>query len=48
MGVVTPLGNDLKKTWAALKMGQSGIGPITKFDASGLPVRIAGELKGLH
>jgi len=46
MGVVTPLGNDLKKTWAALKMGQSGIGPITKFDASGLPVRIAGELKG--
>ncbi|MBI5027171.1 MAG: beta-ketoacyl-ACP synthase II [Nitrospirae bacterium] len=45
MGVVTPLGNDLKKTWAALKMGQSGIGSITKFDASGLPVRIAGELK---
>ena len=45
-GAVTPLGNDLQATWAAVKAGRSGIGPVTKFDASSFPSRIAGELKG--
>ncbi len=45
-GAVTPLGNDLRTTWAALKTGHSGIGPITKFDASSFPSRIAGEVRG--
>ncbi len=45
-GAVTPLGNDLPTTWAALKAARSGIGPITKFDASSFPSRIAGELRG--
>src|SRR5690349_9522700 len=45
LGAVTPLGNDLPTTWRALLAGKSGIGLITRFDASGLPIRIAGEVK---
>lgn len=48
MGVVTPLGNDLETTWAALLAGQSGVGPITRFDASDLPTRIAAEVKDFN
>ena len=43
---MTSLGLTLEETWEGLLAGRSGIGPITQFDASGLPVRIAGELKG--
>jgi 3-oxoacyl-[acyl-carrier-protein] synthase II len=46
IGAMTPLGLTLKETWEGLMAGRSGIGPITQFDASDLPVRIAGELKG--
>lgn len=42
-GCVTPLGNDVATTWAGIKGGRSGVGPITFFDASRLTVRIAGE-----
>jgi 3-oxoacyl-[acyl-carrier-protein] synthase II len=45
LGLVTPLGTGVKKTWDALVDGRSGIGPITKFDASTFDVRIAGEVK---
>ncbi|MCK5286202.1 MAG: beta-ketoacyl-ACP synthase II [Thermodesulfovibrionia bacterium] len=47
IGVVTPLGNNIKTTWQNLTKGFSGIGKITKFDSYGsaLPSRIAGELK---
>ena len=45
IGVVTPLGNDIKTTWENLTKGFSGIGDITKFDPSALPSRIAGEIK---
>jgi 3-oxoacyl-[acyl-carrier-protein] synthase II len=44
MGVVSPLGTGLEKNWSALTNGESGIGPITRFDASGLPVHFAGEV----
>jgi len=44
-GAVTPLGNNIESTWRALVNGASGIGPITRFDASALPCRIAGEVK---
>ncbi len=47
MGAVTPLGLDAATTWAGLREGRSGIGPVTHFDASGLAVRIAGEVRGL-
>lgn len=46
LGLVTPLGNDVPATWDALLAGRSGAGPITRFDASDLPVRIAAEVKG--
>jgi 3-oxoacyl-[acyl-carrier-protein] synthase II len=44
IGAVTPLGLSAAETWAGLIAGRSGIGPITLFDASELPVRIAGEV----
>jgi len=46
MGAVTPVGNSVGESWEALCSGQSGIGPITKFDAAAFDTRIAGELKG--
>jgi len=45
MGAVTPLGNTVPDLWSGLCAGRSGIGPITKFDASDFETRIAGELK---
>jgi len=41
MGLVTPLGNDVASTWAALIAGESGAGPITRFDSALLPVHFA-------
>ncbi|HEY7066229.1 MAG TPA: beta-ketoacyl-ACP synthase II [Chloroflexota bacterium] len=46
LGAVTPLGLDVPTTWQGLLAGQSGIGPITHFDASAMRCQIAGELKG--
>jgi len=45
VGVVSPLGTGNAKNWEALIAGKSGIAPITRFDASDLPVKIAGEVK---
>lgn len=45
MGVMSPLGHTTEESWESLLNGRSGIGPITNFDASGLPSRIAGEVK---
>lgn len=47
MGVVSPVGNDLTSFWSALCAGRSGIGPVTMFDASSYPTKIAGEVKGI-
>lgn len=46
LGAITPLGNSVSETWEGLLAGRSGIGPITMFDASELPTRIAGEIRG--
>ena len=46
MGALTALGLTVEETWAGLVAAKSGIGPVTLFDASNLPVRIAGEVKG--
>jgi len=46
LGLVSPVGNDVPEAWGNLTAGKSGIGPITRFDASALSVRIAGEVKG--
>ena len=45
LGLVTPLDIGVSNTWAKLCKGESGIGPITRFDASQFPVQIAGEVK---
>jgi 3-oxoacyl-[acyl-carrier-protein] synthase II len=46
IGLVTPLGLDRSATWDGLVAGRSGIGPITRFDASDYTCRIAGEVRG--
>ena len=46
LGLVSPVGNGVEESWSALVAGKSGIGPITQFDASTFPTRIAGEVKG--
>jgi 3-oxoacyl-[acyl-carrier-protein] synthase II len=43
--MVTPLGRSLESTWSVLQEGRSGVGPITLFDASTFPTRIAAEAK---
>ena len=45
MGTVNPLGHSIEEFWRNIKAGVSGIGPITKFDASEYPAKIAGEVK---
>jgi len=48
VGLVTPLGTGVDKNWQALMDGRSGIGPVTRFDVSDFPTRIAGEVKDFH
>ncbi len=45
LGALTPLGNSVAESWAGAVAGKSGVGPITKFDASAFNSRIAGEIK---
>ncbi len=45
LGLVTPLGTGVEKTWKAICAGESGIGRITKFDPTGYDAQIAGEVK---
>ena len=48
VGLVTPLGTGVEKNWEALSAGRSGIGPITRFNASEFATRIAGEVKDFN
>ncbi|PJD92715.1 MAG: 3-oxoacyl-ACP synthase [Legionella sp.] len=45
IGVVSPLGTNVSSTWQNLMAGQSGIAPISIFDASAFPTKIAAEVK---
>jgi 3-oxoacyl-[acyl-carrier-protein] synthase II len=46
LGILSPVGIDLASSWDGIVNSRSGIGPITHFDASTFPTRIAGEVKG--
>jgi 3-oxoacyl-[acyl-carrier-protein] synthase II len=48
IGMISPLGVGNDATWQGLVEGRSGIGRITKFDASAYPAQIAGEVKGFN
>ncbi len=48
LGLVCPVGVGVEESWKALLEGKSGIAPITLFDASTYPTRIAGEVKGFE
>jgi 3-oxoacyl-[acyl-carrier-protein] synthase II len=48
VGLVSPLGIGTEANWEALCGGHSGIGPITRFDATAFSARIAGEVKGFN
>jgi 3-oxoacyl-[acyl-carrier-protein] synthase II len=48
LGLITPLGIGVETTWGNLINGKSGIGKITRFDASAFPTQIAGEVKNFN
>ncbi|HSC22651.1 MAG TPA: beta-ketoacyl-ACP synthase II [Casimicrobiaceae bacterium] len=45
LGIVSPVGIGLEEAWSTILAGRSGIGPITRFDASAFPSRIAAEVR---
>lgn len=46
LGIVSPVGSTVDAAWGAILRGESGIGPITRFDASQFPTRFGGEVRG--
>ena len=45
MGAITPIGNSVEEFWTGIKVGQVGIGEITKFDTTEYKVKLAAEVK---
>lgn len=48
LAAITPLGNDARTSWERLLKGESGIGPLTRFDGTDHETRIAGEVRGFE
>ena len=48
LGAVTPLGTGVEKSWQSLCQGKSGIGMVTRFDASDFKTKVAGEVTDLN
>lgn len=48
LGLITPLGIGVERSWEGLTAGRSGIRRITQFDASAFPTQIAGEVEGFN
>jgi 3-oxoacyl-[acyl-carrier-protein] synthase II len=48
LGIVSPVGSTVVSAWDAILSGQSGIGPLTRFDVSAFPVRFGGEVRGFE
>jgi 3-oxoacyl-[acyl-carrier-protein] synthase II len=46
LGIVSPVGSTVQSAWEAVLRGESGIGPITRFDVSAFPVRFGGQVRG--
>jgi 3-oxoacyl-[acyl-carrier-protein] synthase II len=46
LGIISPVGSTVKSAWEAILKGESGIGPITRFDVSAFPVRFGGAVRG--
>jgi 3-oxoacyl-[acyl-carrier-protein] synthase II len=46
LGIVSPVGSTVKTAWEAVLKGESGIGPVTRFDTSAFPVRFGGQVRG--
>jgi 3-oxoacyl-[acyl-carrier-protein] synthase II len=46
LGLICPVGGSVPEAWAAVLRGESGIGPITRFDASAFPTRFGGAVRG--
>ncbi|MBV8852666.1 MAG: beta-ketoacyl-ACP synthase II [Sinobacteraceae bacterium] len=45
LGIISPVGSTVKSAWETILRGQSGIGPISKFDVSAFPVRFGGAVR---
>jgi 3-oxoacyl-[acyl-carrier-protein] synthase II len=45
LGVVSPVGSTVRSAWDAILRGESGIGPVTRFDVSAFPVRFGGQVR---
>ncbi len=45
LGIVSPVGNDVASAWDNIIAGRSGIGALTRFDASSFPTRFGGEVR---
>ena len=48
IGLVSPVGNDVKSAWASILAGRSGIAMVTRFDTSSFPVHFGGEIRELE
>ena len=48
IGAITPLGNNVRDTWEAMKNGKNGIAPITFFDTEKFKAKLAAEVKGFN
>jgi 3-oxoacyl-[acyl-carrier-protein] synthase II len=48
LGMISPLGVGVRENWEAICQGKSGIGPVTRFDTTDFPSKIAGEVKGFN
>ena len=48
LGIVSPVGSTVSSAWDAVLRGESGIGPVTRFDVSAFPVRFGGQVRGFE
>ncbi|HUN25368.1 MAG TPA: beta-ketoacyl-ACP synthase II [Steroidobacteraceae bacterium] len=46
LGIISPVGSTVADAWSAILEGRSGIGPVSRFDASAFPVRFGGQVRG--